>query len=81
MTGRELIIHILKNGLENEDIFKDGKIVGLKTLSEVAERYGVGVETVRIWISLGRLDSVEIFGMIFVPANAILKQHSLKGDQ
>lgn len=73
MTGRELIIYILENHLEEEEIFKDDKITGLLTLSEAAERYEVGRETVYSWIKLGYLDSVIIFGRVLVPENATLK--------
>ena len=31
MTGRELIVYILENGLENEPIFKNGKPIGFIT--------------------------------------------------
>lgn len=75
MTGRELILYILENHLEEEEIFKDDKITGLQTVSEAAQRFEVGRETVHSWIKLGYLDSVIIFGKIFIPENAVLKQH------
>ena len=37
MTGRELILYILSNGLENEPVFKDGKFIGFMTEEEARE--------------------------------------------
>ena len=36
MTGRELIVYILQNHLEDEPIVNDGKILGLLTVEEAA---------------------------------------------
>lgn len=58
MTGRDLIVYILQNGLENEEIFKDGKFIGLKTVCEVAEELNVGVETVRAWCKLHMIEHI-----------------------
>lgn len=69
MTGRELIIYILENGLENEPIFKNGKFVGFKTLTEVAEEMNVGKETVRVWCLLNMLPYVEVDGKFLIPGN------------
>lgn len=70
MTGRDLIIYILENGLEDEEMFKNGKIVGLMSDTEAAVKFGVGVQTVRAWITLGYLDSVLIGCVNYIPANS-----------
>lgn len=49
MTGRDLIIYILKNNLEDKDIFKDGVFVGLMTVEEAAVKFGVGPATIMLW--------------------------------
>ena len=67
MTGRELIIYILTNHLEDEPVFKDGKFIGFLTVSEVAVRTGVGPETVLAWIKLGVLPHFEIGNEIYIP--------------
>jgi len=69
MTGRELIIHILNNNLEDEPIFKDGKLTGFKTIGEVAEELEVGAATVLTWLNLGYLDCIVLGSMIFIPEN------------
>ena len=67
MTGKELILYILLCDLENEEIDKDGKLVGFITVEEMALKRGVGVETVKAWIELGQVDSVTIGGLTMIP--------------
>lgn len=69
MTGRELILYILENGLENEPVIKDGKFIGFKTVSEVAASMDVGVATVNALISMGRLKGVTVRPGTYIPAN------------
>lgn len=69
MTGRDLIIYILENGLENEPVLNNGKILGFKSAGEVAEKLNVGVATIYTWISIGWLDGVIIGDTVFIPAN------------
>lgn len=73
MTGREYIQYILENHLEDEKIIKDDRLVGFLTLIETANKFDVGVETIRAWIVQGRLDSVDLLGVMYVPANAEVK--------
>jgi hypothetical protein len=73
MTGRELIIYILQNNLEEEPVFKDGKLLGFVTAGEVAKEMDVGVATVYVWIHQQRLDGIFIGGKIYIPANYELK--------
>lgn len=65
MTGRELIIYIMSNGLENEEVIKNGVLVGLIGEDKVAARFGVGVETVRTWVKLGKIKSVKADGHLY----------------
>lgn len=58
MTGRDLIIYILANNLENEPVFKDGKFIGFVTVEEAAVKMGVGVATLRAWIDRGQVEAV-----------------------
>lgn len=69
MTGRELILYILSNNLEDEQVFKDGRFIGFVTMSDVAKKTNVGLATVCAWVSQGRLDSVAIKDGIYIPAN------------
>lgn len=51
MTGRELIMFILLNGLEDELIVDEIELLDeiCMTVEEAAVKFGVGVPTVRVW--------------------------------
>ena len=59
MTGKELIIHILQNNLENEDI------LGLMNEEEAAVKFGVGVCTIHVWSKYGLLKGIRIGNAMF----------------
>lgn len=71
MTGRDIIIYILKNGLEDEPIFKDGKLIGFLSIPEVAAKCNVGIATVNVWIKTGQIDSIAIGDLVLVPGDFI----------
>ena len=66
MTGRELIVYILENHLEDVDVFKDGKIAFLISEDEIAIALGVGVATVRAWFYSGMLKGVKIAERVYI---------------
>ena len=69
MTGRELIMYILENHLEDEPVFQNGTFVGYVSDVKFAEMLGVGVATVRAWIMMGRINDAIMTGdAMFVPA-------------
>ena len=72
MTGRDLIVYILANGLENEPVVKNGRIIGFLTVGEIAEKMDVGLATVHAWINQNRIPSVTVSESIYIPANAKL---------
>ena len=69
MTGRELIIYILENGLEDEPVIKDGIPIGYKSIDEVAVELNIGKSTVGTLAMLGKLDYIIFDGKIFIPGN------------
>ena len=70
MTGRDLIIYIIQNGLENEPVYDDGNILGFMNEMEAAVKFNVSTATVRVWIGLKMLDGVLIGGVWYIPANS-----------
>lgn len=68
MTGRDLIVYILTNGLENEPIVKDGSFIGFMTVEKYAVEKEVGVETVLAWIKLNTIKSVEVGNTTYILA-------------
>ena len=73
MTGRDLIVYILTNGLEDQPIYEDGNILGFMTAAEAAENFDVGLATIKVWVNEGTLDGVRIGDELYIPANANLK--------
>lgn len=69
MTGRELIIYILQNNLEDKPVFENGEFLGFLTVDKAAAKLNVGVETMKTWLELGWIEGIEFEDMVFVPAN------------
>lgn len=78
MTGRELIIYILKNDLEDEPVFKNGKFIGFITAIEAAEKMNVGVATIFTWWSQGVVKGIVQGGMLYIPATFDLSSNNIK---
>ena len=72
MTGRELVVYILENHLEDEQVCKDGKVLNLLTQDEFAERCHVGVATVKTWYELHMINGIKIGDVIYILPNAKL---------
>lgn len=73
MTGRDLIVYILTNNLENALVFEDGTFLGFLTVKQVAEKMQVGEATVLTWLNLNMLEHIKIGEVIYIPANFELK--------
>ena len=74
MTGRELIMYILENHLEDEPVFQNGTFIGYVSDAKLAEMLGVGVATVHTWILLGRVkDAIMIGDTMFVPTIYVME--------
>lgn len=71
MTGRELIIFIVQNHLEDVRIFDDGKIPGFITVEEAAVKRKVGVETIKLLYGMNKLSGIKIGDDIYIYANAV----------
>lgn len=71
MTGRDLIIYILSNGLENEPVIQNGSILGFMTVAEAAEKMNVGFASIFAMIDLNVIDGMKIGNMWFVSSNSI----------
>ncbi len=66
MTGRELIIYILENQLEDVIMFENGSIAGFMTVQEAAVTYEVGTATIHAWVKSGKLKSINIGNEIYI---------------
>lgn len=63
MTGRDLIIYILENNLENE------KLSWFISVEEAAVKFNVGVETIKLWYALGFISGIKIGDAIYILSN------------
>lgn len=61
MTGKELILYILQNNLENTIVLDvNGFFVGFMTEEEAAVKFGVGVATIRAWYHCKMIKGTQI---------------------
>lgn len=71
MTGRDLIMYILENHLEDEEVYKNGRLLGFLTVEETALRFKVGPETVKTWINIGYIPSIKIGEELYISTNLV----------
>lgn len=71
MTGRDLILYILRNGLEDEPVFQNGKFIGFITVGEAAEKLNVGIPTVEALGNLKYLDVAWFSGGVCVSGPSV----------
>lgn len=76
MNGRDLIIYILQNHLEDEPVFQDDKILGFITDAEAAVKFGVGIATIRVWVNNDELPGLRVGEQLYIPANAARKNEA-----
>ena len=68
MKGKDLILYILLNNLENEEIIdENGVLIGFMTIEDAAIKYEVGISTVRAWINRCAINSTKIGENILIP--------------
>ena len=70
MTGRDLIIYILENGLEDEPVWNNGALLGYMSDLAAAIKFSVSMATIKAWVTLGHLEGIYIGGKLYIPANA-----------
>ena len=69
MTGRELIIYIMQNGLEDKEIFANDTFLDLMTMNEAAAKFKVGIYTIRSWYLQGYIHGVSIGDSVYIFKN------------
>lgn len=80
MTGKELIIYILQNNLEDEQIFKDGVFIGMISEKQAAVKFDVGLSTIRTWYVMRRLPGFCIGDSLYFLANVEDPRKELKNE-
>lgn len=71
MTGRDLIIYILENGLEDKDVFEVMfNSNAFLSIYEAARKFNVGNATINAWVTGGYLKAFVVDGELRIPADA-----------
>lgn len=70
MNGKDLILYILQNDLENAPVFSDGRFLNFMTVMEAAIYYDVGPATIRTWVSCNIIPYIKIGDTILIPKTA-----------
>ena len=82
VKGRDLIIYILENHLEDEPICIDDRFLNLMSEGEAAVKFNVGVATIRTWYACGVLDGIRIGKEIYIfPDSCVQTQLELKTEE
>lgn len=66
MTGRELIMYILANGLEDEPMYVDKESLKFLSVEEAAVKFGVGNATIKAWFQLGVIEGYKLGDKIYI---------------
>lgn len=69
MTGRDLIVYILNNHLEDSEVNRDGRLLDFLTVEEAAAKYNVTATTIEIWLKLGTLRHVKLSDNVYMILN------------
>lgn len=66
MTGRDLIIYILENHLEDVEIFNDETKPFLVPLDKAAVKLGCGLAGVKALLSIGKIKGIRLNGKYYI---------------
>ena len=72
MTGRDLILYILENGLEDKKIIDGESILGFETLTDAAKRLGCGEASAAALCTMHKIPMLNINGITYIPAFSLL---------
>ena len=70
MTGRDLIVYISQNHLEDTPITENGRFLNFLSVRETAAKFNVGEATVRIWYQMKGIDGIMIGDTLYILPDA-----------
>lgn len=71
ITGRDLIVYILQNHLEDEPVIKDGNFIGFLSPNDAAVKKNVGPATIGVLIGIDKLDCYKLKDTRQIPINQL----------
>lgn len=60
IKGKDLVLAIIEHDLLDIVMCEDARKIGLYTPTEAAEKFDVGIETVKAWVLTGKLKAFNI---------------------
>lgn len=70
MTGKELILYILQNNLEDTVVLNGAIFVGFMTVEEAAVKFNVGTATVKAWYDCRMIEGTKIGDTLYFRKDA-----------
>jgi hypothetical protein len=71
MTGRDLIIYILQNNLEDKPVFENGRLLDFMNIQEAALKFGVGTATVEFWYRANMIKGITVGENIYILPDSV----------
>ena len=78
MTGKELILYILQNNLEDTIVLDGCVFIGVMTENEAAVKFNVGVATIRAWYHCKMLAGTQIGDSLYFRKDAADPRSTIK---
>jgi hypothetical protein len=78
MTGKELILYILQNNLEDTVVLQNGVFIGFMSEEEAAVKFGVGIATIRAWYYCKWLKGTQIGDSLYFLKDAADPRTTIK---
>lgn len=66
MTGRDLILYILQNKLEDKPVNEICCLKNFMTVDQAAAKYNVGPESIKVWFATGVISGIQIGETIYI---------------
>lgn len=78
MTGKELILYILQNNLENTVVLEGSVFTGFMTEAEAAVKFNVGLSTIRAWYQCRWIDGTKIGDSLYFRKDIVDPRNTIK---
>jgi hypothetical protein len=78
VTGKELILYILQNNLEDTVVLNGGVFIGFMTEEEAAVKFGVGVGMIKAWYYCDMLKGTQVGDSVYFRKDAVDPRTTLK---
>lgn len=81
MTGKELILYILQNNLEDTVVLQNGVFIGFMSEEEAAVKFGVGIATIRAWYYCNWIKGTQIGDSLYFLKDVADPRTTIKNNE